>query len=108
MIDIIDDLSAITFISKLSLENLGSKLIDCVAHGVQENIAAGKNISEIDLNFGKLYIKLEESEIKYKFIPSKKLENAVRYACENMDSPLVLRAENKLKERIESTYKDLL
>lgn len=108
MIDIINDISILTFISKLSLENLSNKAIECIAHGVQENLISGENITEINLDFGKLYIKLEEEGIKYKFIPSKKLENAVRYACDTKESPLVLHAETKLKERIESTYKDLI
>ena len=108
MIDVINDISALTFISKLSLENLSNKTIECIAHGVQEHISSNENIIEINLDFGKLYIKLEDQNIKYKFIPSKKLENAVKYACDTKESPLILQAEKKLKERIESTYRDLL
>ena len=108
MIDIINDISILTSISKLSLENLSNKAIECIAHGVQETLNQNDNIIEVNLDFGKLYIKLEGSEIKYKFIPAKKLENAVRYACDTKESPLILQAEKKLRERIESTYKDLL
>ena len=44
MIDIINDISILTSISKLSLENLSNKAIECIAHGVQETLNQNDNI----------------------------------------------------------------
>lgn len=105
---LIEDISALTTISQNALSNLMTKVQFCICHCVYEGIIEGKNPVDIDIGVGTLYIKFEEDEIKYKFIPSKKLEESVSCTVMNKVSPLVDEVDATLKNRIENTYKNLL
>lgn len=102
------DLSNITGIPKLTLDNLNDKIISCIGHAVYEASLNKEPVVELDLGFGILYIKMENLDIKYKFIPNTKLESLISFTILNKESPLVLDAEKSLKTRIEKTYKELL
>jgi hypothetical protein len=108
MTKIIEDLATLTTISQNALVNLNEKTHACICHSVCESMLEGNPLTEIDLGIGILYIKCEEDQIKYKFIPSKKLEENVTSTVKNKVSPLVFEVETSLKDRIESTYKNLL
>lgn len=103
-----NDISALTTISLKALWDLEDKARDCISHDVYENLISGECLTEIDIGIGTLYIKCEESEIKYKFIPAKKLEEKVAQTVRTKTSPVVLNVETALKNRIEKTYKDLI
>jgi len=105
---IIDDVAALTSISVNSLAMLNDRTIQAICHCVYEGILEGNNPIEMELGFGTLYIKYEGDEIKYKFIPSKKLEESVSRTVQTKTSPIVQGLDAALKERIENTYKDLL
>ena len=102
------DLSAITGIPKLTLDNLVEKADICIAHSLYETSLKKEILTEIDIGIGMLYIKLEGNQIKYKFIPSEKLEQFISFSLVNKESPLILDAEKALKTRIEKTYKELI
>lgn len=102
------DLSVLTNISKLSLENLADKACYCMSHTVLEALVSKEAQCEIDIEIGKLYIKLEEDQIKYKFIPSKKLEETIAFTVKNKQSPLINKIDSGLVERIENAYRCLL
>ena len=108
MTKLIEDLATLTTISQNALVNLNEKSYSCICHSVYESIVEGNPLTEIDLGIGILYIKCEEDQIKYKFIPSKKLEENVTFTVKKKVSPLVFEVETSLKDRIESTYKNLL
>jgi hypothetical protein len=105
---IVDDVSTLTSISKLALENLVEKCNICICHDVFEEVSVGNDLIDIDIGIGMLYIKLEDGMIKYKFIPSKKLEESVQKTVSNKESPLVGILDTTLKDRIENAYKNLL
>lgn len=105
---LITDISTITNISTFALEELIEKCRLCICHNVYEDILSNDNPTAIDIGIGVLYIKREESEIKYKFIPSKKLEEEVAFTIQHNVSPLVLEVDTTMKDRIENTYKQLL
>lgn len=102
------DISTITSISKLALDNLVDKACTCICHSVHESILSKESMTSIDIGIGILYIKFEGEQIKYKFIPSKKLEENIAFTILNKESPLVFNLETTLKERIENAYKELL
>lgn len=102
------DLSTLTTISKLSLENLAEKAIYCMSHTILEAILSKETQCEIDIDIGKLYIKLEQDQIKYKFIPSKKLEETIAFTVKNKQSPLLTKLDLGLAERIEKAYRSVL
>ena len=102
------DLSDVTGIPKLTLDNLSYKACTCLGHSVYESLLKKEPLTEIDIGIGTLYIKVEGNDIKYKFIPSTKLETTVSFTIQNKESPLIVDAEKSLKTRIEKTYKELL
>lgn len=102
------DLSALTNIPVFTMNKLIDKSILCICHGVHEGIIEKNNPVEVDIGIGVMYINYEEDEIKYKFIPSKKLEESVAKTVSTNISPLTAAAEEELKERVEATYKNLL
>lgn len=105
---LIDDLSTITTISQGTLLNLNEKVIACISHSVYESVQEKESLTKMDIGIGILYIKCEGSEIKYKFIPSKKLEESVASTVISNKSPLIYQVETSLRERVESTYKNLI
>lgn len=105
---LINDLSALTTVSVHSLKELAEKANFTIAHTVFENIKSGNPLTTIDIGIGTLYIKLEDENIKYKFIPNKNLKALVCQAATSKESPLINEAEMVLNKRIEQTYKDLL
>ena len=107
-IDLFDDLCTLTGVSKLSLQNLSDKGVSCISHGIIECIQNTDAQCEIDIGIGILYIKLEEEAIKYKFIPSKNLEETVAFAVKYKASPIALKADKALGDRIENAYRSLI
>lgn len=105
---LIEDLSTITTISEGTLLSLNDKVISCICHSVFESVQEKESLTKMDIGIGILYIKCEGSDIKYKFIPSKKLEESVASTVISNKSPLVYQVETSLKERVETTYKNLL
>ena len=101
------DISNITNIPKLCLENLGKKAIDCITYGVKENLSAKETITAIDIEIGILYIKLIDDKISYKFIPSSDLEESISNAVLKNENPLIYKLETALATRIKNTYKGL-
>ena len=101
------DLSRTTGIAQLVLDELSDKSALCIAHAVYESLAEHNDLTEVDIGIGKLYIKLTDSAISYKFIPAKSLDNIIASTVTLKESPLVLTLESSLKDRLEKAYKGL-
>lgn len=101
------DLSNITNIPKLCLDNLGNKAADCIAYCVQENLCSKEIITSVDIGIGILHIKFIDDIISYKFVPSAQLENQLSSIVTSKEPQLTLKLDNALVERISSTYKGL-
>ena len=102
------DVSAVTGISRLTVDNIIEKIHACVGHSVYESTVRNESLTEIDIGIGMLYIKLEDNQVKYKFLPSDKLSQIITFTVLNKESPLILDAEKALKTRVEKTYKELI
>lgn len=107
MVNLSTDLSILTTIPKNTLDNLVDKSLWCICHTVEENLINHNEITEINIGLGTLLIKVEEGSIRYKFIPSPKLEESVRDTVVNKENPLIANVESTLASRIVNTYKDL-
>lgn len=105
---LIDDISVITSIPRTTLANLSSLSEDIIMHDVYEEIVSNNSVSEINIGIGILYIKHEGEEIKYRFVPSKKLESGVLSVVAHKSTPIVNKAEESLRTRVERTYKELI
>lgn len=104
----IEDVSKLTSISERALKDLLSVVEDCICHEALENIIERNSLIPVDIGVGTLYIYLEGEDIKYKFIPSKRLEEKVTKTLSTKQSPLVASIDSTLKERIERLYKQML
>ena len=107
MNDLIQDLSILTTIGKYNLDSLCNKSISVISHCVEESLRESKTITSIDVGIGTLHIQHLDNELKYKFIPSKKLDEVVCSTYKNRKSALSLELDIALGERIKNTYKDL-
>lgn len=107
MINLTTDLATLTSIPKASLDKLVEKSHWCICHSVEEGILNNNNIIEMNIGIGVLYIKLEENDVRYKFIPSPSLEECVRDTVVNRTNPLINITEKALVTRIVNTYKDI-
>ena len=103
-IDIADNLSSLTNVPKATLSSILEKESLCIAHGISELDA--EDILIADIGIGSLSIGKTEDGIKYRFIPSKTLEENVNLSFNGID-PLSKKLEESLSSRIVSTYKNL-
>ena len=105
---LIEDLSTITTIPQGTLNSLNDKAISCICHSVMESVQERDSLTKMDIGIGVLYINCEGPNVKYKFIPSKKLEEMVAETIFKKRSPLVYQVESALRDRLDATYKNLL
>lgn len=108
MIDVVKDLSQLTNIDNSILQELIRLAILDIGHTTLETFIEHNNQLEADLGIGILYIKYNQEGVKYKFIPSDKLETTINEALSNKVSPLVKLSDRTLKSRLEETYKYLI
>lgn len=106
--NMVKDLSALTGVTVTSLNDIMNRAEMCISHDVFETILSGDELTTIDIGFGTLTIKVCEDCIKYKFEPSRNLEQTILEACNSGTSPLLQRASDALSERIQHTYKELI
>ena len=108
MTKLVEDLETLTTIPESTLNKLIAKVCFCICEAVEESVLAHEQITEIDVGIGTLYIQTVEDSVKYKFIPSAKLNEAVVTTIKEGKSPLVKLVEATLKDRITNVYKQLL
>lgn len=108
MNNLLNDISTLTNIPFYILNELSDKSILSISHSVYEGLLENEPLTEIDIGIGTLYIKLEDANIKYKFIPSKKLEKEVAETISSKQSPLVKEVDDSFRSKIDYAYKKLL
>ena len=105
--DNIKDLSVLTTIDEDSLQKLFEKYKQIIYHNIFENIKSNKEEFYIDIEFGNLYIRLENDEIKFKFVPDENFQNTIFDIVLNKKDPLTENIEKTLRNRIMDTYKEM-
>ena len=108
MNSLIDELSTLTTIPVTSITNLADKSLWCICNCVEESKLGNNDLTEIDIGIGILSILVENNNIQYRFVPSKKLEAAVRDTIVNKKNPLTQAAESALTKRILEAYKSYI
>ena len=99
------DLSTLTTISESTLSKLNNKIIWCITDAVCKSVYNRDESTTVDLGFGKLTIKFDNNQIKYRFIPSSELEEAISSAVINERNPLVDALESSLVDKMTNVYK---
>ena len=107
MTDVISDMSNLTTLPISLLQQLSDKIEFIILHSVYESLICHENITEIDLGIGRLNILQEKDSIRYKFIPSKELEQNIIKTVKEKQSPLTTTVENTLQKKIIDVYKEL-
>jgi hypothetical protein len=108
MQNLINDLSTLTNIPLDIWEKFVNIAEMDIAHCAFETISSKEKSFSIDIGLGILYIKYEEDNIKYKFIPHESLEREVENALTCKSSPLVDIATKKLNTRLNNAYKEFI
>ena len=107
MNNLIQDLSTLTTIATYNLDKLVSKSVSIISHDVAESLREGAEVTSIDIGLGVLHIQHIAGVIKYKFIPSKMLDNTICSTYKGNESSLIMEVDKVLGERINNIYKDL-
>lgn len=102
--NLITDLSTLTTIPKVTLQELCNLACQSIAH-CATNLDLD-DVAEVDIGMGNLYIGRYAGEVRYKFVPSPTLEHDVNLALSG-NSPLIKRCEDTLVSRITNTYKTM-
>jgi hypothetical protein len=110
MANIINDVSILTTIPDKTLAKFFRKMIFCICEAVQEDILDEdnpKDITELDIGIGKLYIKHVGADIKYRFEPNDFLEKALSSTVINKKNYLEEFLDKALSKKFMEVYKDL-
>ena len=75
---------------------------------IYESILNKQDITEMDIGIGTLYILNNDQGIKFKYIPNKQVEEAVKDTIVDQENPVQLILEKRLVSKIVNTYKDIL
>lgn len=108
MTDIVKDVSTITTIPYDTLNKLNDKVLWSICNSIYESKLNNEEFYELDLGFGTLIIADQDESIRYKFIPSAKLEKSVISVIKDNKNPLQNNLENSLKNKIINTYKTIV
>lgn len=108
MTNLIEDVSALTEVTEATLEKLLKVSTHCIGHAVHESICEKQEITKIDLGIGELTIRVSTEGIQYRFVPSTSLEKLLVQTVTSKTSPMVIQIENKLQDKINKTYKEVL
>ena len=106
--EIIKDLADLTSVSEKIFEKLSNNIMFLILQNLEETINKNEKICEFDLTLGKLLISLEDDELKFKFIPSKKLEKEIIKTIEEGQNSMEKILISNMISTLEKTYKELL
>ncbi len=99
------DLSTLTTINESTLSKLNNKAVWCITDAVCKSVYNRDDSAIIDMGIGKLTIKFDNNQVRYKFVPSKELEEAVTAAVLDERNPLVDALESSLVDKMTNVYK---
>ena len=105
--DLLDDISSLTTIQKISLDRLAIQANKCICHDIQEAIVDKSSGVCINIGIGNLFIDMRSDEIKYRFEPSSKLENCIVDTVLTGKSPIIDDIEKSLINKVNTVYKEL-
>ena len=108
MNNLIKDISALSNMPEDMLFKLQTLIEFNIQQCVFESIIEKNNLVEIDIGIGILYIKYEGESVKYKFIPSDKLEQEVNQVINSRKSPIMTMSTKQMVSRLQAAYKELI
>lgn len=103
-----EDLSKLTTIDILYLNRIFNKIIWCISDYVEMAIEKGEDLVEVNLGFGVITININDDSIKYRFKPSKELDESIINTVIDGKNNFTLTLEKTLVQKITNIYKDFL
>lgn len=105
---ILNDIADLTSLPKTLSKDIVPIMESAIAHRVLESTLTGESLTTVDLGIGMLYIKIEGTAVKYRFVPTKKMEEEVAKVLVTKTSPVERKLEQSLLNKLESAYKGLV
>lgn len=103
-----NDLTNLTSIPEKFFEKLDDNIIFSISQTVEEMLTKNETSCEIESGIGTLIISFETGELKFKFIPSKRLEKEVIKTIETGKNSMENVLTSNMVSTLEKTYKELL
>lgn len=107
MYNIEDKMFKLTTINQESIAKFNNLVSNCISDAIFEARLQNEDSTTIDLGYGTLIVSMTNNEVRYKFVPSAKLEediiNAIKNNVNALDSVIIDRTTKTLL----ATYKDL-
>ena len=103
-------LSTLSTIPEKALVKLREYLNRVHSHDVVTQLIEDKDLIELDIFEGTLYITVDKinDTIKYKFIPNDEFNKIITKSIVEEESLLIAEVSTKLKSALVNTYKDLI
>lgn len=108
MINLIQRLASLTTIPEKNFIKLNEKSELIIANAANNALHNGETNLEVDIGIGTIYIKIEDNQILYKYVPSASLEKYMKKAIVDDKDFLTEVVEKSLSNRILNAYKDLV
>lgn len=103
---LVEDISKITTIPEEEIQLVLDCIQDCICYDIQEKIKNKEDYIDVDIGIGQLNLNISEDMIEYKFIPSSKLEDDIKYTLDNNQCPLINKIEKIIRTKILGAYKE--
>lgn len=108
MTNLIEDVSSLTEVTETTLSKLVNVANYCVGHAVYESNCRKQDTTTVDIGIGELTIRVSATGIHYRFVPSSALEKCVAQTVVTKTSPMVVQLEQRLQDKIDRSYKELI
>ena len=101
-----EKIATLTTIENDSLAKINNLISCCISDAVYSSVLSDDSQVSVDLDFGTLTISRSNNELRYKFVPSAKLEEDIVKAIKEKKNALDNLVLERLKNSLVSTYKD--
>ena len=106
--NIIEDVSFLTNVSDHVLNKLINVTNYSIGHAIHESICEKEEFAMLDIGIGELHIKVEDDGVRYRFVPTKPLEDMITKTVLTKQSPIITKLDTDLQSKIDKTYRELI
>jgi hypothetical protein len=105
---IVDELETVTTIPSQALNKLIERTIYCICEDIDEAKLVDNISVDFDIGIGTLTISKINDSLKYRFVPSAKLNDNIAATIVDNKNPMTAAVEESLVNKITNVYKNLL
>lgn len=105
--DIIEEISLLTTVQKLSIDRLCKQAIKCICSDICDAKLLDMDNLCLDIGIGNLFIYITNDEVKFRFEPSSYLDSSIIDTILTGKNPIKDDIEQSLLNKINTTYKEL-